>query len=49
MLKLIEMHFKGIYQIAILSGKEDYAVLQISGREIFKEINDLISVGKINI
>ena len=35
--------------MGILSGKEDYTVLQTAGRELFKEINDLIIDGKVNV
>jgi hypothetical protein len=39
----------GIHPFAILSGKENYEVLQTAGREVFKEINDLIDAGKTYI
>lgn len=40
---------KGVHPFAILNGKEDYTVLQTAGRELFKEINQLIEAGKIDV
>ena len=40
---------KGVHPFAILNGKEDYTVLQTAGRELFKEIHELIEAGKIDV
>ncbi|CAB4001807.1 Hypothetical predicted protein [Paramuricea clavata] len=43
------MSTKGIHTVAILNGKEDYGVLQTAGKNLFKEINDLIATREINV
>ncbi|CAB3995303.1 Hypothetical predicted protein [Paramuricea clavata] len=43
------MSAKGIHPLAIINSKEDYNVLQTAGREMFKEINELINAGKIDV
>lgn len=40
---------EGIHPVAILSGKENYVVLQTAGKELFKDINGLIPTGNINV
>ena len=40
---------KGIHPGAFLNGKEDYTVLQIAGKELFKEINELIDLATIDV
>ena len=43
------LNYQGIHPFAIINGKEDYNVLQTAGRELFKEINELINAGKIDV
>ena len=40
---------EGVHPVGILSGKEDYSVLQTAGKDLFQEINELIAAGKINV
>ena len=43
------LNYQGIHPFAIINVKEDYNVLQTAGRELFKEINELINAGKIDV